>query len=255
MAFKSPLRGIQAARRRQDLLYGGGAATYADKVLGYSPIAYWPLWEASGTAAVCQVNSAQNGTYSSDVAGWPPGTGIGDGNTAPFFDGTNDYVNIWSTVFRDAFDGNAGTLMVWGRVANVGVWTDGALRMSMILQADGNNFIQPSKNSTNNQFRFRNSFGGAFAAQLHNTTNTGFVCYHESWSWGGANTQIECYAAGANVGTLNPVGQWAGNLANTSTVIGAGSTTPTLQWHGWIGHVAVWDAILDITAIQDLATV
>ena len=48
--LKSSRRGIQAERRRHDLgaviSSDPYAGTYAGKVLGYGPIAYWPLWEA-----------------------------------------------------------------------------------------------------------------------------------------------------------------------------------------------------------------
>ena len=85
-------------------LMGGG--TYADRVMRYGPIAYWPLWEASGTVAHCLVNPLQNGTYNSPVQGWPPGTGIGDGNTAPWFDGATSFVNIFSVPIQSVLTGN-----------------------------------------------------------------------------------------------------------------------------------------------------
>jgi len=96
------------------------APAYWERVMATDPIAYWPLWETSGTVARCLINPAQNGAYNSNVSGWPPGPGIGDGNTAPFFDGTNDYVNPFSVTFRGRFNGAEGTVMIWAKVANVG---------------------------------------------------------------------------------------------------------------------------------------
>ena len=82
MAFKSPLRGIQAHRRRQDLLHGG--QNYIDRVLASGPIAYWPLWEMSGTVAQDLVANLRapdpgslDGTYARDVSVMGTGTSTG----------------------------------------------------------------------------------------------------------------------------------------------------------------------------------
>ena len=106
---------------------GGGAASYVSRVLGFGPIAYWPLYESSGTTAACLVNAAQNGTYSADVSLWPPGPGIGDGNTAPEFDGATEWVNIDTAALVAAFNGAEGSFLIWARVFNVGGTSSGCV--------------------------------------------------------------------------------------------------------------------------------
>ena len=103
-----------------------GGVSYDQKVLGYGPIAYWPLWELSGTTAQCLVNPAQNGTYSGVTLGQE---GIGDGGQAPLFDGANDYVDIYSAALAAIFPYDEGSFCGWMKVFNVGVWSDGAVRI------------------------------------------------------------------------------------------------------------------------------
>ena len=81
--------------------------TYREKVLSYSPIAYWMQAEAAGNDSLCQVDSNQDGTYTGVTLGQP---GIGDGNTCPSFDGVNDYNDIYTTSFRDVFSLTEGTI-------------------------------------------------------------------------------------------------------------------------------------------------
>ncbi|GAI14148.1 unnamed protein product, partial [marine sediment metagenome] len=104
MGYKSPLNMFPADRWRQNFFIGaGGVLAYDDKVLGMDPIAYWPLSETSGLVANCLVNPAQNGVYTGVTLGQP---GIGDGNTAPYFDGTNDYVDVLTAAFIAAYNGS-----------------------------------------------------------------------------------------------------------------------------------------------------
>ena len=91
----------------------GGGISYTNKVLGIdlaNLIGYWPMNEAAGTDALDASPESNDGTYNSDVSGWPPGTGIGDGNTAPTFDGTNDYNDLETAAIFADFDGDHGTV-------------------------------------------------------------------------------------------------------------------------------------------------
>ena len=103
-------------------LYWRYGAEYADKILGYSPIAYWPLWEADGSTAEDISGNGFDGAYVDVTLG---ADGIGDGRTCPLFDGAAGYMNAFSTGLRDAFNGAEGSFAIWAKVFNVGVWTDG----------------------------------------------------------------------------------------------------------------------------------
>lgn len=254
MALKSPYRSIQPWRARQDGALGLIAETYIQKVLGYNPIAYWPLTETSGTTAVCQVNAAQNGTYARDVSVMGTGVGIGDGNTAPDFDGTNDFVNIYSVTFRNAFDGDIGTAQAWVFPDN---WADGSVRNILTLAADADNFIDILKNGAN-AVRFRVKCNGVFNSYNYavpvGERNLWLHCAL-TWSWGGVNTEVKCYIATDLKNTFNVAGQFTGNLAATTTCIGSANTTPANEYSGLESHCAVFATALGQSAITDLGAV
>ncbi len=115
-------------------------SNYAHKVLATDQphlLAYWPLSEVAGSVAYDFSGNARHGAYTGVTLGK---TGIGDGDTCPFFDGANDFVNIYSVSLRDAFNGAEGTAMIWAKVFNVGVWTDGAYRNTLHLHTDGSTY-------------------------------------------------------------------------------------------------------------------
>lgn len=234
---------------------GGGAQSYGAKVLGYSPIAYWPLWETTGTTAVCQVNTAQSGTYARDVSTMGTGTGIGDGNTAPLFDGTNDFLNAYTATFAGAYSGAAGSLIIWAKVFNVGVWTDGNTRNILSFQVDNDNMLIVRKNAGNNQVYWRYEAG----TTQENTTKTGvsttdWVCYGLTWSK--AAEEVKAYYNGAQEGaTLTALGTWAGTFSSTKTVIASSTLGPWEPWNAWLAHCAFWTTALTAPQMLDLATV
>lgn len=238
---------------------------YYRKVLYYRPIAYWPLWETSGMVARCLVNTAQNGTYTGVTLGQ---AGIGDGNTCPLFDGANDYCDIYTAAFKDAFalyndptgllDESEGTVMVWAKVANAGVWTDGADRFLLQLAVDANNRLLCAKTITNNRLFLKYAAGGAFEDQaINGMTTIEWMCLGMTWSKSaGANGEVKHFLNGVQQGaTDTALGVWVGNLAAAATTIGASSTGPAEPWHGWLAHCAVWDTPLTPTQIADLAVV
>jgi hypothetical protein len=228
---------------------------YSDKVLSYGPIAYWPLWETAGVTAADQVNSpAQDGTYTGVTLANAPGP---DGiNNAPLFDGANDFVDIYTIPFRDAFNGSEGTAMGWFKVFNAGIWTDGAVRYPYSVRADANNWVRPLyRTAVNNQLQYSYIAGGVNKAEnIAGWSDITWVCSAITWS--ATADEVKAYADGAQQGvTQGGVGVWAGVLAAAGCVIGARSNVPHQPWHGWVSHVAFWDSALNSTQIADLATV
>jgi len=234
----------------------GGAVHggYFAKVLATGPIAYWPLWEASGTTARCLVNPAQNGTYSSDVSTWPVGTGMGDGNTAPQLDGANDSVNVLTAALIAAFNGSEGTLFQWIKVANAGVWTDLTRRDPFFVQVDGNNFCMMQKVSWAN-----NRLGWYYTAGAVAESVTTGGLFSTDWvpialTWSKAADEMKAYWAGAQSGVTQTIlGNWAGNVG--AAVLGATSAAPVNPWQGGLAHCAVWSRALSLTEYQALSIV
>jgi hypothetical protein len=111
---------------------------HIEKVLSYSPTDFWPMNEASGTTAVNLVNAARNGTYGRDVSTMTTGPGIGDGGTAPLFNGTDDYLDV--TAANATFNGGEGSFSVWVR-ADATTDNDAVLRRILRVVVDGSNWV------------------------------------------------------------------------------------------------------------------
>jgi len=239
---------------------GGALGTYAGKMLGYGPIAYWPLWEKSGTTAVCLVNSAQNGTYRNDVGAqdvslWPTGAGIGDGNPAPYFN-SNYRVDVYSAAFNAAYNQPECTVCGWAKV-DAGVWTDGNARTTFFFYVDGNNTLHLQRGANNiNTFKEEANGTNKF---VNITPGPSLEWWHWAITVSESADEIKVYLNGTQEGaTVNGLGAWAGPLSNTNTIIGHISTTSatlTSNWLGYIAHVAVFDSPLAQPVIANLATV
>ena len=225
-----------------------GARGFAAKVLSHAPYAYWPLDEAAGSVVHCLVDPANNGTYTgvtlaNDATG-PFGT------AAPFFDGANDYAIANSAALIAAFDGTEGSMMVWAKVANAGVWTDTVSRETLYLVTDGNNFIQSRKDGGANLQRNRYRAGGIVSAANTACSNTAWVQWVLTWSL--SADEMKAFINGAQWGaTQTGLGTWAGALG--AVYIGASSAAPGNVYHGWLAHAALWDRALPAAAILDLA--
>jgi hypothetical protein len=215
---------------------------YPALVLSTGPIAYWPLSEQSGTAAVCRVNSAQNGVYNSDVSGWPPATGIGDGNTAPTFT-ANDVVNIYSATLNGAFNGQLGSLLLWVKVASAGFWTDGTTPYLVMLRVNASNRLYLQKSGNNRLYWAYVAWGTIESVAREPTTETGWMALGLTWSK--TADQVIAYYNGAQTGsTQTGLNTWSGSLSSTETVIGASNTTPSSGWNGYLAHCALWNRAL-----------
>jgi hypothetical protein len=231
-----------------------GGATYAQKVLGYKPIAHWPLWEKSGTVARDASGNGRDGTYSSDVSVMGTGAGIGDGNTAVYFDGTNDSLDCFTASLTAAFDVDNGSWIIWAKVNAAAVWADGVARYGLYLYTDAPNYTRINKGAGANSMVLRYEANNVLETVTHTDNPTGFVCYGLTWDT--AADEVRAYANGTQTGvTQAGLGVWAGAL--TRTVIGASNTNPipANPWHGWIAHVAVWSTTLAPAQMADLARV
>lgn len=228
------------------------ALAYTNKVKALSPIAYWPLAEASGTTANDESGNGRNGTYTAVTLGQ---TGIGDGRTAASFDGSTSFANVFSASLQAAFNNQEGTLAAWARVSGAGVWTDGAQRRIVRLAADANNSVVLFKATTNNQLSWTYQAGGTSSTRSKGAVST-TDWIHVALTWSKSGDQAIAYFNGVQEGAvLSGLGAWAGNLASSTTLIGATSQTPGGVWNGNLAHVAVWATPLSAAQIATLAVV
>ena len=96
-------------------------------LFGNSLVAYWRLNEATGSVAKDVSPQINNGSYVgatlANISG-PPKTKT----LAPFFDGANDKVGIYSAGLIADLDFDEASFILWCKAANAGVWTDGLQR-------------------------------------------------------------------------------------------------------------------------------
>ena len=219
---------------------------YMQRVLATDPIAYWPLDERQGNVAYDVGRNEFHGAYTGVTLGQP---GTGDGRTAPFYDGENDLTNIYTVSFRDAFGlyndpagggSSEGTMMVWAKVNDVGVWTDAVNRYLLNLYVDSANQIYLRKTNANNQLYWHYEAGNIVENQgIGGVTTIDWFTLGITWSK--SSGEVRYYYNGVQQGATEvTLGVWVGNLSATRTIIGARDTAPSYPWHGWLGHCVVW---------------
>ena len=223
-----------------------GGRPYYKKILSYGPIAYWPLWETAGTVAQCLTNPAMNGTYARNVPAMGTGIGIGDGPTAPTFDGVNDVVDVHSAALAAAFNGAEGTLMTWCRWPGAAFWTDGVGYNAMRLSSDINNVAQINKTTTNNLLSAEYTAGGVYLQR--GAAGQAQTIWFLFWgTWSKSADQLRGYVNTAEYAPIiNGLGVWANPLAAGRCVIGAVNLGPAAPWVGRLCHAAVWDRPLSL---------
>lgn len=226
---------------------------YTNKVKALGPIAYYPQAEPSGTTIVDESGNGRNGTYVGVTLGQP---GIGDGRTAAGYGGVMSYGNIYSASLAGAFNGAEGSLVTEARVANAGVWTDGAFRDLVRILVDANNFVALFKTNTNNTLSVGQTAGGVSKTISTNALGGTTIPFSVALTWSKTADQVKIYINGTQIGsTLTGLGTWTGSLSPTRTTIGATSTVPTVVWHGILPHTAIFNRALSAAEIASLAVV
>lgn len=149
------------------------------------------------------------------------------------FDKVNDFVNEYSVDFNSAWSPATLTMGVFAQIDSAATWTDGTARYIMIRQVDANNLYYIRKSSANNTVQFNAVSGGITKTVNATFSSTGMHYFAMTISGG----NMEAFIDGVSVGTGTGLGTWAGNLATTTTVAGALSTSGNQPWGGYIQHV------------------
>lgn len=242
--------------RARMILGNAGKGTYERRVLKLDPIAYWPLWEESGTVAECLVDSAMNGAYARDVSVMGTGDGIGDGRTAPEFDGTNDYINIQSAALAAAINGDAGTALIWSRVNSAANWSDALSHHPFYLvdATDWQEFVYASIGTASAYMRWMYGAGGTVSSVGNVATGSPTDFFLHGLSWDKSADEMKAFFDGAKYGaTQTGLGTWAGAI--TQAFIGSNSAVPTNPWHGRQAHMMLFDYAVPEAEIDKLSVV
>ncbi len=236
-----------------NLVIRAKGGTYINRVVATAPLVYFPLNEASGTAAINRgtLGTPANGTY----------TGVDLANLAgpkapflhPYFDGVNDYVNIMSAALDAGYNGQLGTVACWYKMNDMTLWTDGLYRWFIRFDRGAAlNKIQLLKRDVNNMIFWNyvaNGVDNSVTDIAHADTSWHFMVM----TWSLAADQMKAYLDGTQIGgIITGLGTWpAGNLDHAN--IGVQYLTPTFPHKGWLAHAALWNRVLSPTEILLLA--
>jgi len=227
--------------------------SYAQQILKTNPICYWPLNETSGTAAnnYGNLSTGANGTYvgvtlSNALA---PGGGM-----CPLWDAVNDRVAISSATLLAGLNTREFTFLVWAKVTNSSVWTDGVERSFFYIGYNSNpgtNFFSFNKRTTANQIQMIRYANGPASTKNRACSLTDWFLY------GGTISE----SANQFISYLNGVGDTpigTGTFTGTSFISNQqniGSVTNAIGgFSGWLAHAMLWDRALtstEITAIYN----
>lgn len=226
---------------------------YADKVVGYNPIAYWPLWENSGTTVKDHSGNGRDGTYANVALANTTGP---DGEPAVRTYDATTIIDLYSVSLRDAFSGAEGTVAGWAKVSNAVIWVAGVQRHVATLAATvSNDHIFVYKAAAANTFTLVRQAGGV--DKLVAITTSTLAWFHWAITWSIAADEVKVYYNGSQSGaTQTTLAAWVNVLdVNWATLACDRTPVGASEWPGWLAHIAVWDTPLSATAIADLGTV
>lgn len=169
------------------------------------------------------------------------------------FDGSNDFVNIYSADLNSAFNPDEGTLLVFAKVSDAGVWTDGAQRFIATIGLSSNEVYLRKSSTGSNRIDFVYTAGGTVKSiALTSFSPTDFFMLAITWSK--SADEMKAYSNGVQTGaTQTGLGAWAGNLNSAQCVIGAANTSAANRFSGFIAHPALVNRALSDAEIHRIA--
>lgn len=165
------------------------------------------------------------------------------------FDGSNDYVDIYSSDLNSVFNPDEGTLVAWAKVSDSSVWSDGAADWIVNMRVDSNNIVQFFENNGNLYTYYY--AGGTQKSISHATTTTEW--FQVVLTWNASSDEAKFYFNGSQQGsTQTGLGTWIGNLSSTQSVIGALNNSGNSSWSGDINDVRLYNHALSPDEIASL---
>jgi hypothetical protein len=176
--------------------------------------------------------------------------GIGDGNTAMSFNGTSDYINIWSPGLVSAFNSLEGTLSAWVKPT----W-DATTRWAVNLSVNTTNYVSLAKTTTVGVITGLYVAGGT-VKQVNFATGSPAGWLHIAVTWSKSADQVIFYVAGAPRGAIQTaLGVWVGTIVDGGCQIGCRSIPFTSGFAGSVASASLFDSALPAASIAAMATV
>lgn len=238
------MRGLRTIGGIRTVGRGGGAALqYWQKVAG-GLIQYVPVWDTFGTTAV-DISNGRNGSW----VGTPQlaDTAFLTGNPVATFSG-DDLINLYSTSLRDAFNGQEGSVFVWGKFAG---WTDTTYRRIITITVDGNNYLTLRRDVTNNRLTWEYVAGGVAKTNFVDTSTINWFSLCLTWSK--SADQLKFYFNGLQPGaTVTGLGAWSGAIGTAA--LGSRYNTVNQPWVGNLAHCRIYNRALTPGEVSVLST-
>jgi hypothetical protein len=207
-------------------------------------IGLWRLNETSGTTVADSSGRDHDGQATGVT--WADTTGPGDAD-APTFDGINDHVDLFSAELAAAFNGSELTVIVWIKVRDSSVWTDGTLDWLTDFRADNANLVWVRKTDTGTiQVQYKAGGDSVFANSAVQSTAE-WLCVAVRVSAG--EDSVKLYLDGTEVDDEGNLGSWTGTV--TRLFLGAAHPGNSV-WDGALALVGLWDVALDADEIAML---
>ena len=219
------------------LLFSGddNSDAYAATVLAESPLAYLRMDEGSGATALDFSGNGHNGAYTGVT--WD-GTAPPMGGQAPYFDGVNDYLDMYSAGFAAAFDMDEGCVLIWMKNDD---WTNTPTDTALRIRRNAANEVKIFQGGVSGRVTYLHE-GDNVVDSVTEDSFSGTAWISAMISWSVADDELIAYKNGVQVGITQTglIASTGSGLSTTQTIIGAADTGPAGQWAGYLAHCAVW---------------
>jgi len=165
---------------------------------------------------------------------------------AGLFDGINDYGNISSAEINSKLNPDELTLLAFGTSST---WAAGVDYLAN-LKVDANNSVSLSRSATNLIASYK-AGGTDESITVASGSPSGFFMFAITVDVAG--DAVKAYYNGVKSGATQTIaGTWVGNLAATTTLIGALITTPTNSWSGLENYFGLAPYAMTALEIADI---
>ena len=213
---------------------------YRDQVIGLfgtSLLAYWPLDETSGTAAINYgtLGAGANGTYGAAAAA-PTLASLAFpfGGQCPLFDG-GDYVNVATATLSSGFSKLEGSLLAWFYVRN-------GKGFGTVMRLAGDNpsaikLSEPNNTTGNSVVDYNNATGVTLSRNYASTPGNWYLA---AINWTKTGNAVTAWMNAVQLGaTVAMTSDWTTNIYNPRCVIGAEDATASNAFDGYVAHVCL----------------
>jgi hypothetical protein len=218
-------------------------------ILGSSRVTLWPLGESLGTTVYDISGNSFNATNTGATVGQ---VGIGDGRTSYYFDGTNDYIAM-PTTLNGVFNPAEGAMGAWV-MADAACWVGEDDRVVLHIGQDASNRFLIYK-AFANTLRFYVPTGGVdrLDRTYVSTVTTPLLLGLE---WSVAGNYIRAIVNGVRVGADAAYpNAYVGGVASWRSIGSVNFNSASSVWLGRIQHAFTCNAPLGLPKWAQLARV